>query len=174
RVNKDGHPKLFTRGKDLEELRLAQVKLVDVRTYLDARETVLLAAFKLLDRKIRCLHGQRREADKTFRMPGDVIRDVVIQEFCDRRAVLRFCPIAEHHRNRREHLYINSVPVHLGNTRIGRPAIILDLTKTMSVVAHHRRRARVDMIEANKSAVTELLLPAWDLPRQNVCVNVDL
>ena len=84
-----------------------------------------------------------------------------------------FCPIAEHHRNGREHLQGNAVAVAFLDASLRIPHVVGDLAKD-TMANHHSRAARLIVIKSNESAVAVLRIEIWPLARQNVGVDVDL
>src|SRR5438067_12836855 len=92
-------------------LRSAQAQLTD-------------ATFQLASRQIRILHRDRCQSREPLWMIARDFGDVIVQLAREVERVGRLRPIAEHHRDGREHLHRNSVTVALLYATLGIPYIV--------------------------------------------------
>src|SRR5262245_11277165 len=142
-MNEDGHLQVFASFEEIEKLRLSEVQLVDVRSDLDTREADRLAAFEFFDRECRILQGHRAEPDKTERVFGNDIGNVIVKELRNIRAVRRARPIAEHHGHGGQDLCGYTGLVHLFDTANRVPTVGLDVAKLLTVILCHSSTSRI-------------------------------
>ena len=87
--------------------------------------------------------------------------------------ILWFGPVAEHHRDGREHLHIDSVAVAFRQARPRIPAVLADITKRPTV-NRQARAAWTVLFKLHESAVTVARLQIGQGLGQDVCMDIDL
>jgi hypothetical protein len=127
-VDEDAGVQFLRGGEDIEELRLAEVPAVDVGADLHAGEAKLShAAFQLLDRELRGVHGDRAKPGESHRMGAADRGDMVVEPAGKLERVLGPGPVAEHDGDSAEDLDAAAEEaVHLGDADGGIPAVGLD------------------------------------------------
>ncbi len=86
--------------------------------------------------------------------------------------VLRLGRVAEHHRHRRKHLGRYAVPVAIFQPPDGIPAVVVDLTETLTI-EHHAGAAGTVMLQLHETAAAVTRAQIGPTFRQNVRVQVD-
>ena len=115
-------------------------------------------------------HG--RHPDETLRMTPDDGRHVLVLHPREGPGGPRFRPVAEHHRRRREHLAVDSEPIHVLDPPLRAPRPVVDLAED-GFARHDRGPTRVAMDQPRPAAAA---VPAGEvLPAlgQHVRVEVD-
>src|SRR5438034_5179923 len=161
----------------VEVATLAAVTMViriDVRADLDTAQAKLSdATLQFARGKIDILQGNCPEPCEVFWMSANNLRDVIIQHSRKIERVLRFSPIAKHHRHRREDLHRNPGAIHVFQAACGIPNVVGDLTEH-TLANHHARAAFVTVLQSDESRVTVLFVQVRPVTRQNVSMEIDL
>ena len=131
------------------------------------------AALELVDREIGLLHRERPQPDEAAGAARDNRRDVVVQQRREVERVLRLRPVAEHHRNRREHLHVDAGGGAVLEAAPRVPAVVLDLAEERAVQDHPRAPRRV-VVELDEARRPVALGQIREVLRQDVRVEVDL
>ncbi len=117
--------------------------------------------------------GKRAQAHEAPGRAGARTGQVVVEEARHLGAVLGLRPVGEHHRDGGEHLDVHARAVTVGEPRGRRPEVLLHLAERLPVVLHHAGAAGPGVLEADEAAVAEPLLPAGQLGREEMGVDVD-
>src|SRR6266496_1363340 len=147
---------------------------IDVRADLDTAQAKLSdATLQFARGKIDILQGNCPEPCEVFRISANNLRDVIIQHSRKIERVLRFGPVAEHHRHSREDLHRNPGAIHVFQAAFGIPNVVGDLTEH-TLANHHARAAFVTVLQSDESRITVLFVQVRPVTRQNVSMEVDL
>ena len=99
-------------------------------------------------------------------------REVIVQQPGKIERVGRFRPIAEHHRDGREHLDGDAGAIAFLDPALRVPDVVADLAKK-AVADHHSRAAGAIMIHPNESTVAVACVEVGPCARQDMGVKID-
>src|SRR4029077_707933 len=118
---------------------VAMIVCINVGPNLDSAQLELAYTTRqFLRGKIDILQWDSPETNKSRRVSPNDLGDVVVQQTTEIKRIPRLCPIAEHHRNRREHLDRNAGAVHFLDPALCVPHVLVDFAKN-AVTDHHPR-----------------------------------
>ena len=176
RVDENGGVKRRRRLEHRKELRAVEIRSVDVRADLDAREPeVPHAALELPNREVGALHRDRAEAGEPRRVRGHDRGDMVVEIPGELEREIGLCPVAEHDRHRREDLHADARRVAFGQPNLGVPVVRFDLAED-GTVDHQARAAGRVMLDLNEPFATRQV-PLMEVGQplgKDVSVDVDL
>jgi len=147
---------------------------IDVRADLDTAQAKLAhATLQFARGKIDILQGNCPEPCEIFWISANNLGNVIVQHSRKIERILRFGPIAKHHRYRREDLHRNSGAIHIFKAAFGIPNVLGDFAEH-TIANHHARTAFVTVLQPDESRVTVLFVQVRPVTRQNVSMEIDL
>ena len=96
---------------------------------------------------------------------------MIIEKLRHIQTVLRLRPIAEQYRYRGKHLHIDMMMVAFLHAHSRVPAVVLYLSEEL-VILHHPRAAWLVMLQMDEAPIAELLAPARQVLRDDVCMYI--
>jgi hypothetical protein len=140
---------------------------------LDSGEAQLdHAAFQLPHRQIGVLHRDGPESNEPGRVIPHYAGDMIVEELGEIVRVVGAGPVAEHDRNRGQHLHPHAVAIALLQPADGVPAVVADFPEGPAV-DYHARPAGLVVLESHEPAVAVPFPKIGPVLRKDVGMQVD-